>query len=575
MSRRLLLSFLLALVVTVTLALPAGARAAEEPALPPSAQVTRPPTQSKPPPGYTLSAREAIAIAGRSQELRERLPGTTPYRPEAFLMGPRRWQVSLYDVRTGEEAARVEVDERTADVDAVWTGPQVRWWMARGIDGAFGRKLNAPYVWIPLMIAFLLPFVDPRRPFRLLHLDLLMLLAFSLSHLYFNRGEVFTSVPLVYPVLAYLLARMLLFVYGRGFAGEQKPVRLLVPATYLALGLVLLAGFRIGLNVTSSSNVIDVGYSGVIGADLLMHGESLYGGNFPGDNAAGDTYGPVNYYAYVPFELILPWSGKWDGLPAAHAAALFFDFATMLGLFLVGRRMRPGRQGRDLGIVLAYAWAAYPYTLFVLNSNANDSLIAMLLVYSFLFLHSSRMRGALLALAGLAKFAPLVLFPLYLSYARTRRTAVRFVVAFAVIAALAMLPVLIGDGLTRFYDRTVGFQLGRESPFSIWGQEPGLGWLQTVVKVLAVAFAVLVAFVPRRKTPLQFAALGAAVLIALEMALEHWFYLYIVWFLPFVLIALLGEEPQPQRQDPLPKDSRDSVRGEQNGLDRAGEPTLV
>jgi hypothetical protein len=34
------------------------------------------------------------------------------------------------------------------------------------------------------------------------------------------------------------------------------------------------------------------------------------------------------------------------------------------------------------------------------------------------------------------------------------------------------------------------------------------------------------------------AALGAAVLIALEAGLTHWFYLYIVWFLPFVLLAL-------------------------------------
>ena len=46
----------------------------------------------------------------------------------------------------------------------------------------------------------------------------------------------------------------------------------------------------------------------------------------------------------------------------------------MLALFLVGRRLRRGPEGRTLGLVLAYAWAAFPYTLFVLNSNANDSL---------------------------------------------------------------------------------------------------------------------------------------------------------------------------------------------------------
>ena len=90
--------------------------------------------------------------------------------------------------------------------------------------------------------------------------------------------------------------------------------------------------------------MIDVGYSGVIGADRITDGEDLYG-NFPEDNPSGDTYGPVNYYAYVPFEQVFPWSGTWDDLPAAHAAALSFDLLTMLALFFAGRRLRAGREG--------------------------------------------------------------------------------------------------------------------------------------------------------------------------------------------------------------------------------------
>jgi hypothetical protein len=433
--------------------------------------------------------------------------------------------------------------------------------MARGLPGAFGRKVNAPYVWIPLMLAFMAPFFDWRRPFRLLHLDLAMLLAFSLSHVYFNRGEIFTSVPLVYPVLGYLRVRILLFAYVRRLREPRTPLRLVVPTAYLAMALIFLIGFRFGLNLTSS-NVIDVGYSGVIGADHLTHGERLYG-NFPADDRSGDTYGPVNYYAYVPFELALPWSGKWDSLPAAHAASLFFDAATIMGLFLVGRRLRRGRAGTDLGVALAYGWAAYPYTLFALSSNANDTLVAMLLVYSFLFLGSSRMRGGLLALAGAAKLAPLALFPLFAGYARRLSTVVRFVAAFALVTALTMLPVLLGDDLRLFWDRTIGFQLGRESPFSIWGQEDGLAGLQDVAKVLAAGLALLVAFVPRRPSPLQTAALGAAVLIALEITLTHWFYLYVVWFFPFVLIALLGQQTLV------------SPGGEHDELDRAREPALV
>jgi uncharacterized membrane protein len=190
--------------------------------------------------------------------------------------------------------------------------------------------------------------------------------------------------------------------------------------------------------------------------------------------------------------------------------------------------------------VFAYGWASYPYTLFVLNSNANDSLVALLAVCSFLALQSSRMRGALLALAGAAKFAPLVLVPLFAGYARSRKTAIRFAVAFALMTAIVMIPVVLDGGLSLFWDRTIGFQLGRGSPFSIWGQHHGLGPVQDIVKGLTVALVALVAFVPRRKSPLQMAALAAAVLIAFELSLTHWFYLYIVWFFPFAMMALFG-----------------------------------
>ena len=387
----------------------------------------------------------------------------------------------------GDEIAQAIVDEREGRAVEVWTGPQVAWQMARGLEGAFGRRVNSPWVWIPLMVAFFVAFFDPRRPLRLLHLDLLVLLSFSLSHLFFNRGEIYTSVPLVYPVLAYVLVRMLVAGWGRRARAAPGMPFTLVPIRFLALALVFLIGFRVGLNLTDS-NVIDVGYSGVIGADRLTHGEDLYG-TFPDENGSGDTYGPVAYYSYVPFELAFPWSGMWDDLPAAHAAAIAFDLATMLALFFVGRRLLPGPGGNRLGLVLAYGWAAYPYTTFVLNSNANDSLVALLVTLAFLVISSPRARGAALALAAAAKFAPLALVPLWASYDRRRaRDALAFALAFGAVTVLLWLPVLPDGGVRELWDRTVGFQLGRDSPFSIWGLED-LGWAQDIVKALAVVLA--------------------------------------------------------------------------------------
>jgi len=55
------------------------------------------------------------------------------------------------------------------------------------------------------------------------------------------------------------------------------------------------------------------------------------------------------------------------------------------------------------------------------------------------------------------------------------------------------------------------------------------------VLVLATA----VAFVPRRRSFVQVSALAAMLTIAVQLPAIHWFYYYIVWFMPFVLVAVL------------------------------------
>ena len=121
--------------------------------------------------------------------------------------------------------------------------------------------------------------------------------------------------PLVYPLLAYLLVRALL----AGLRPRPRREALVpwLPMRWLAVGLVLLVAFRVGLNVQDST-VIDVGYASTVGADRIAHGEELYVQN----EVHGDTYGPVNYLAYLPFEALLPWDGSWGAVPAAHAAAV-------------------------------------------------------------------------------------------------------------------------------------------------------------------------------------------------------------------------------------------------------------
>jgi hypothetical protein len=48
------------------------------------------------------------------------------------------------------------------------------------------------------------------------------------------------------------------------------------------------------------------------------------------------------------------------------------------------------------------------------------------------------------------------------------------------------------------------------------------------------------------------AAFSAAVVLAAQMAASYWFYPYICWWLPVVMIALLVPRPEP-KPDPVPE----------------------
>lgn len=477
------------------------------------------------------------------------------------------WEVAYFE--GGDELVLVLVDAHDGEVLESWTGYQVNWKMARGYSGAFGHKLNAPYVFLPLCALFLLGLVDWRRLRRVANLDLLVLLGFGVSHYFFNRAEIGVSVPLVYPVLLYLLGRSLWI----GLRGRGEGLRPVWPTMWLVVAALFLMGFRVGLNL-ADSGAVDVGYAGVVGADRIAHGEPIYD-NFPNDVSQGDTYGPVNYLAYLPFERIWPYSGSWDDLPAAHAASVVFDVATFILLLLIGMRIRPGPEGQRLAAVLAFGWAAYPYTAYVLESNSNDSLVAALLLATFYFAAKPLARGALLASAVWAKFAPAVLAPMYLTHhpapeappnkraassgegvrARPRaqdtlaRPTLWTLAGFIAITVLALLWPAIDPGLKTFYDRTIASQAGRDSPFSIWGQtslEPLRIAILAITGLASIAFA----FIPKRKSLVQLAALSAALLILLQLTLHHWFYLYVVWFYPLLLIALAASPARRNQPDP-------------------------
>jgi hypothetical protein len=524
------------------------------------------------PPEQRLSEAQATRILLDNRKVADWLhhyPKRLRQTDATYERGRHLWTVRVWAGAAGEVASG-KVDDTSGAVTEAWTGPQVAWKMARGYDGAFGgRQINSAPVWLGFCALFLLGLADLRRPLSMRNLDLLMLLSFSVSLWFFNRGEIFTSVPLVYPPLLYLLGRMAWSAWRGRLGTAAVPVW---PVWLLAAATVFVAGFRVGLNVRAS-NVIDVGYSGVIGAQRIASGQSPYG-HFPVEvgkacgpadtegetrervqtngrcesaNPQGDTYGPVAYEAYLPGYLALGWSGKWDDLPAAHFASIAFDLLCLLGLALVGLRF----GGARLAVTLAFAWVAYPFTQYISSSNTNDALPPLFLIWGFWLVTWPAARGAAVGLAGWTKFAPLVVAPLWASYPERRlRPALVFALGFLA-ATLAAFSILLLEpnplhAARVFWDRTLVWQIDRESPFSIWDWRqyhaglPDLHLIQRVLEVLLLVGAVAAYFLPRRKSPLQLAALTAALLLGFQLVLTHWFYLYLPWFFPFAALAVLA-----------------------------------
>ena len=542
-----------------------------------------------------LDEKQATAIAARDPKAadwiaRYRDDGR-PVRSTGTLdLGT--WRVKWYSLET--QIAEVGVADTTGRITYVRTGPQVAWSMARGGQG-FGRLINEPWAIGTLIVLFSLVMLDWRRLRSMRTLDVVAIVSLAASLWCFNRGLVFWAVPLQYPPLIYLLVRLLLIGLGRM---ERPAFTTRLPLWAMVALIIVLAVGRIGFNAYSS-NVVDVGYAGVVGADRILDGRSPYGsfpfktptpcgtryadGTYSGYVQAngrcetaierGDTYGPAMYLSYLPGTATLGWTGRWDDLPAAHFTSGLFDLLTAIGLAVFGWQF----GGRRLAAALALFWLAVPWTAYTFMSDSNDSIVAAYLAWSAALFARPVGRGAFLMLAALAKFAPLILIPLWLrldrppptplgewrygeaalrpSRARRLGNAIRpgpgagwtLLGMVLVTAALAgLLIALDGTGALRtFWDRTFGWQLDRPSPFSLWdwGAYPGFPDLQIVQQILKVALVLgaLTLFIfPRRLDPTRALAFAGVLMIGFQIVLTHWMYLYLPWVLVFVALALLA-----------------------------------
>ncbi len=424
------------------------------------ATTTNPTTSTTTQPPTRLSSAQATKLFLANHKVAQWLKRYPPRPTTSASFSDGTWTIDVFYSPAGEIATGMVADA-SGVVSQAWTGPQVAWGMARGGNGFGGKTINSYPVWLAFCAVFLLGLVDWRRVLSLRTIDLLVLLSFSASLWFFNRGNIFAAMPLVYPGFVWLIARCLMI--ARSDRGRRTSV--VWPTWLLVLATLCLVVVRIDINV-NHSNVIDVGLSGVIGAQRIAHFRpvrqlpsrngsaavrssrrvgghqgplSRRTGECEAADAPGGTYGPVAYEAYLPGYLMFGWSGLWDSLPAAHATTVLWDLIAIAGLWLLGLRF----GGPRLGATLAFAWAAWPFTLYSASSNTNDLIEPALLVWGFYFATSPFKRGAFSALAAWTKFSALIVLPLWSGYpdARALRPRLRYIWGF--VAATAVVFVIL------------------------------------------------------------------------------------------------------------------------------------
>jgi hypothetical protein len=406
------------------------------------------------------------------------------------------------------------------------------WFTPAVVGGAF--TLHPLFIAVPWAACFVLGLLDWRRPWRVEQLDLLALAGFFPVAMLLSDDASQAGLWLAAICLGWLCCRMVGAAFGIWRMPELRPS---VSSGRLGLAIAVLLVVRIGS--LAGSNILDVGQASSLGAWRVLHGLHLYGAmSWQGPGGLRiyrpDSYGPFAYYAYIPFVAVFPPA---PALVATLLPALCFDALTLAGLHKLGRRL----GGRPLAQAFVFAYLLYPFPDLSLMAETNDALIAALCVWTIVVAAERPVaRGLLMAAAALTKFLPALLA---LQFLGVRRGRLRYALTLlASLAAMLAWP-LITSGPAQFLDSTLGYQLmqrGGGIQFSIWTYMPHVA---IVARPILAAALVLLALSPMVRPGVQDArkqaALAAALLIGAQLLLGYWFYSYLTWVYPLLVIAVI------------------------------------
>jgi hypothetical protein len=254
------------------------------------------------------------------------------------------------------------------------------------------------------------------------------------------------------------------------------------------------------------------------------------------------------------------------GLWVERGLTLLCHLSIVAGLVLIGRRhfedTQAGMAAATFYLLLPYAWLLMPGSPGGAGDWGHAWPMAMM-IWMVLAYRRPSVAGAFLGVAAGTTFFPVLTLPVWLSFYR-KRGAGRFGVAFVLAAVLclgALGAVLWFNGELPQSLQSVwsasGWQPWKQpgpGTRGLWQDMPGHWAYRVPVFIAYVAFIVTTAFWPAPKNLAHVLALSAAALIGIQFWLADNGGVYVLWYLPFLLLLvfrpnLTAAQPPPVRDD--------------------------
>jgi hypothetical protein len=243
-----------------------------------------------------------------------------------------------------------------------------------------------------------------------------------------------------------------------------------------------------------------------------------------------------------------------------RSLAILCHLAIFAGLLVVGCRHFNDLHG---GMAAATFYLLLPYTAFHIDQWHHVWPMA-LVVWAVVFYRKPALAGLLLGLAAGTVYFPLLVLPVWLSFYRGRGNG-RFLGTFTLVFGLC----LAATGVILWYDNELANSIQSLRTLPDWqpwlppargtrGFWTGMEWAwayRMPVFVACMALTIMTAFWPSPKNLAHVLALSAAALVGVQFWYADQGGVYVLWYLPLLLLIVFRPNLSDRRPLPINPDS--------------------